>query len=92
MKKLIIALMIVASIGCSGTQEPRIHLSEVKVKDIAAKPPESLMVAPRDFKAVPLKSDNGKALNIIANENNAEAMKTKDKLVRLQQYLRELFK
>lgn len=92
MKKFIIALMIVASIGCSGTPEPRIQLAEVKVKDIAAKPPETLMASPAEFKAVPRGSDNGKSLDIIANDNNAEAMKTKDKLIRLQQYIRELFK
>lgn len=92
MKKFIIALMIIASIGCSSSPEPRIHLEEVKVKDIAAKPPETLMKAPAEFKAVPRGSDNGKVLDIIANDNNAEAIKSRDKLIRLQQYVRELFK
>lgn len=85
-----LVLMAALLSSCTNNPIPPVTLQEVKVSDIATPPTTFSMEPPERMKEIPVGSTNSQALDIIT-DNNAEARKTENKVIILQEKMKQLF-
>lgn len=90
MKKIILLVAVLLFSGCAKKPEP-VVLEPVTIEMLASPPSNYLLEAPEKPKVVVKGSDNGKVLEVMTN-NNRVASETQNKLVLLQEYVKNLFR
>lgn len=85
-----LVLMAALLSSCTNNPIPPVTLQEVKVSDIATPPTDFSMEPPAKRKEIPIGATNSEALDVIT-DNNAEDRKTENKVIILQEKMKQLF-